>query len=107
MDLDNGPCIGKLVSNGQYEWTSYSTVYENIVTIGLGLRHLAILSGSKFNIGLIASKHLADCCLIEFACYNSGLIVVPLDDNLTPKDCALILEQRKCVNCYIVSLDFT
>ncbi|XP_015787678.1 long-chain-fatty-acid--CoA ligase 6-like [Tetranychus urticae] len=98
----DGPCIGKLdESNSVYNWLSYSSVSEKVVKIGLGLRHLATLSGSKFKIGLISTKHLADCLIIEYGCYYGGLTVVPLDENISPKDYAPLLN-RMNIGCVIV-----
>lgn len=91
----DGPCFGKLNESGSsFTWLSYSQVLDKVKNLASGLRYLALTGGERYNLGIWISSGM-NSVIAEYACYAGGLIAVPLDDTLSPHECASIINERK------------
>lgn len=87
-------------SSNAYNWLKYSEVINKIKNLASGLRYLALTAGERYSFGIWISNGI-NALIAELACYAGGLIVVPLDDQLTPRECASIVTDCKFV-CLLV-----
>jgi len=62
--------------------------------LAAGLRYLALTGGERYNFGIWIFGGV-NSVIAEYACYSGGLIAVPLDDTLSPHECASIVNERK------------
>lgn len=59
------------------EWSDYTDILGRIENCGSGLRHIGLDAGSNTFIGIYATNSI-EYVILEFACYNYSMVVVPL-----------------------------
>jgi long-chain acyl-CoA synthetase len=91
----------RAIARGRHAVVSYGQLADRVARLASGLRSkLGLVEGDR--VGL-AMKNCVEYHEVLFACWHAGLVAVPMNAKLHPKEFAYILENSGAKACFVTS----